>query len=327
MRVFVTGGAGFIGRCVVARLRQRGDDVVLAVRDPAGHADADGPNVRLVQSDLSEEAALAAQMSGCDALIHGAGRYRIGIRAAERRSMWEANVGATRRVLDAAISVGIARIVHVSTVNAFGNTRGQVADETWHRDPARGFVSYYDETKWRAHLTAEDRIARGAPVIIVMPGTVIGPGDHSGIGQQLKDAHDGTLRYRGVDDVGISPVHVDDVAKGILAALDEGRVGRSYVVAGRPVRLAEAMELAARLGGHALPRLRVPTMLLRAAAPLAGRLPAAMTRRLGMPENLAEVLSATTGVTYWASSARAERELGFGARDLETSLRDTFAAG
>ena len=106
--------------------------------------------------------------------------------------MYEANVGATQRVLDAAIAAGVPRIVYISTVNVFGNTHGRIVDETYRRDLAEGFLSYYDETKYLAHVAAEARIEAGAPIVIVQPGTVYGAGDHSGIGAQLKAAYDGT---------------------------------------------------------------------------------------------------------------------------------------
>jgi len=316
MRVFVTGGAGFIGRRVVARLIERRDSVVCPVRDPARAAALAAAGAELVQSDLSHATALAAQMRGCDGAIHLAGSYRIGIRPDERPAMRDANVGATERFLEAAEAAGLGRVVYVSTVNVFGNSRGTVVEESYRRDPTRGFLSWYDETKFRAHEAAERRAAAGAPVIIVMPSQVYGPGDHSGVGEQMRLASQGQLRYRALDDVGLGMVHVDDLAGGIVAALDRGGVGESFVLSGPRTTLHEAVALSARLAGRRLPALRIPTTMLRLMAPLGGL--------IGQP-NLREVISASAGVTYWASSAKAERELGFRARDLETGLRDTFA--
>ena len=130
-----------------------------------------------------------------DGVIHSAGQYRIGIKPAERAAMRDANVGATERVLDAAVAAGVKRIVYVSTANAFGNTRGEVVDETYRRDEKRGFVSWYDETKYRAHQAAEARIAQKAPIVIVMPTQVYGPNDHSEASAQLEMAYKGTLRF------------------------------------------------------------------------------------------------------------------------------------
>ncbi len=315
MRVAITGGAGFVGRAVVRALRGRGDSVVALVRDVARTRDLAGEGVQLVADDLSDVARLTDRLRGADAAIHVAGSYRIGISKDERPAMWDVNVGTTGRLLEAAGTAGLPRIVYVSTVNVFGNTRGAVVDEAYRRDLGDGFLSWYDETKYRAHEVAEQRAAAGSPVVIVMPSQVYGPGDHSSVGEQLRLANQGRLRYRAVDDVGLGMVHVDDLAGGIVAALDRGGVGESFVLSGPRTTLGEAVALAASLAGRRPPALRIPTSLLRLMAPL-GAL-------IGQP-NLREVISASAAVTYWASSARAERELGFRARDLETGLRDTF---
>ncbi len=322
MRVVITGGAGFIGRAVVKRLVGRGDDVVAIVRDPAHAPSLAGATV--VSGDLSSPEELQRRFDAADAVIHLAGMYRVGIMPAERPAMLDANVGATNRVVQASVAAGVARIVYVSTVNAFGNTHGEVVDETFRRNPDDGYVSYYDETKFLAHELVLEWIARGAPVIIVQPGTVYGPHDHSAIGAQLEQAYRGTLRYRAVDDLGIALVHIDDVGDGIVSALDRGRTGEAYVMAGAPTRLRDALEVAATVGRHRLPHLRVPAIALRAMAPLVARVPATVAVRFGLPPNLREVVSAAAGVTYWASSAKAERELAFTARPLDVGLRDAF---
>jgi nucleoside-diphosphate-sugar epimerase len=320
MRIFVTGAAGFVGGSVVRKLRARGDEVVAAVRDPDRARGLTRLGCRLVRSDLSSSAELVGLMTGADAVIHGAGSYRIGIPTSERPAMEESNVGATGRVLDAAISVGAGRIVYVSTVNVLGDTHGAIVDETHRRDISQGYLSWYDQTKYQAHQVAEDRIASGAPIVIGMPGQVYGPGDHSGVGEQLSGAFRGRLPYLALTDLGLALVHVDDLADGLIAALDVGRTGQSYVLAGASVRLIDALELAATLGGHGLPALHLPTGVLRAMVPLAGLLGG----RFGLPADLSEVISAATGVTYWASHAKATAELGFAPRPLEDGLRATF---
>jgi dihydroflavonol-4-reductase len=317
-RIAVTGGAGFVGRAVVRVLRDRGDTVVALVRDPTkARQELAGPGIELIASDLSDVEELVEGMRGVDAVIHIAGSYRIGIRKEERGAMWDANVGTTTRVLDAAEAAKVPRIVYVSTANVFGNTHGVLVDETYRRNLADGFLSWYDETKYGAHEVAEQRIAAGAPVVIVMPSQVYGPGDHTAVGEQMRLANEGRLRYRAADDVGLGFVHVDDLAAGIVAALDRGVAGQSYVLSGPVTTLHDAVDVAARIGGKTAPRLRIPSGLLRAMAPL-GRL-------IGQP-NLREVVSASTGVTYWASAAKAASELGFAPREIEQGLRDTFGA-
>jgi len=317
MRVVLTGGGGFVGGAVARQLRERGDEVVALVRDPARVGDLQAIGAEVVANDLATAAATEATLSGADAEIHAAGSYRVGIPQRERAAMWDANVGTTTRVLAAAATAGTKRIVYVSTCNVFGNTHGRVVDETYRRDVAEGFVSWYDETKFRAHELAEGWIGKGAPIVIVMPSQVYGPRDHSAFGEQLAAAYAGKLPYRAVDGVGVGLVHVDDLAAGIVTALDQGEIGRSYILSGPTTTLSEAIDLAARIGGRKPPGLRIPTGLLRAMAPLGGL--------IGQP-NIREVISAGDGVTYWATAARAEQELGFRARPIEQGLRDTFAA-
>lgn len=323
MNVFVTGGAGFIGLAVVRRLVARGDRVVAVVRDAERATALRELGVDLRQGDLQRTPAIVDAMRGSETAIHLAGSYRIGILASERPAMLDANVGLVHRVLDAAATVGLERLVHVSTVNVFGDTHDRIVDERHRRDLADGFLSYYDETKFLAHRAVEERIAAGAPVVIAMPGVVYGAGDHSAFGQQLKGAHDGTLGYIVFGDTGITAVFVDDVAAGIVAALDRGRIGEAYVVAGENTRARDAMAVAARAGGHRLPRFELPTALLK----VGSRVPASLARLAGVPENLREVLSAALGVTYWASSAKAASELGYTPRDLASGIRAAFGDG
>lgn len=323
MRVFVTGGAGFIGGAVVRRLVGRGDRVVAVVRDPASATELHELGVDLRQGDLARTPAIVDALRGSDAAIHLAGSYRIGIPASERPAMLDANLGVVHRVLDAVATAGVPRIVHASTVNVFGNTRGRIVDERYRRDLADGFLSYYDETKFLAHRAAEERIAAGSPVVIVMPGVVYGAGDHSSIGAELKAAHDGTARYVALGDTGLCPVFVDDLAAGIVAALDRGRIGEAYVLAGENARLRDAMAVAARVGGHRLPRLEIPVAFLR----LGSRAPASLARLAGLPDDLHEVLTSALGVTYWASSAKAAAELGYTPRDLASGIRVAFGDG
>lgn len=291
--------------------------VIALVRDPRRARHLAELGAELVEDDLSDVARLSEALRGADAVIHAAGSYRVGIPTSERGAMWDANVGTATRLFDAAEAAGSPRIVYVSTCNAFGDTHGKTVDETYRRDLAEGFLSWYDETKYGTHELAEQRIAGGAPIVIVMPSQVYGPGDHSGFGEQLEAAHAGTLRYRALDDIRIGLVHVDDLAAGIVAALDKGVAGQAYVLSGPSTSLADAIALAARIGGHSSPRLRIPNGVLRALAPI-GSL-------VGQP-NLAEVVSASAGVTYLASSRKAEQELDFRPRDIETGLRDAFGA-
>jgi dihydroflavonol-4-reductase len=316
-RIWLSGATGFVGKAVVRVLRTRGDDVVAPVRDVRKAADLMDMGVTVIEDDLSDVARLTERLRDVDAAIHAAGSYRVGITREERGAMWDANIGTTTRVLDAAEAARTPRVVYVSTVGVFGNTSGVIVDESYRRNISEGFLSWYDETKFGAHEVALQRARAGAPIVTVQPSQVYGPGDHTTVGEQLALAHAGKLPYRALEDVGLGWVHVDDLAVGIVAALDRGAVGRSYVLSGPTHRFGEALAVAARLGGKRLPRLAIPNGMLRVLAPVG---------RLAGQANLREVVLASAGVTYWASNARAAQELDWHPRELEDGLRDTFEA-
>ncbi len=320
MRAFVTGGTGFIGSRVVKRLRDRGDEVVVLARSPEKAA---GLDAEVVQGDLGDADAIRRGMEGCQAAFHIAADYRVGLPKSKRESMYDANVRGTERIFDAAADAGVHRVVYVSTVNAFGNTNGQVVDETYSRNEADGFVSYYDETKYLAHKLAQERAAAGAPVVIVQPGVVYGPGDQAIIGQFIDQASKGKMPAKAFPDMGINAVFVDDVADGIMLAHDKGEPGESYVLGGELTTQGELIDKAAAIGGKKPPRMTVPPLLLKAMIPV-GRF---VGPPMGLPPNFREMISAADNVTYLAKDDKARRELGYEPRDLDTGLRETISAG
>ena len=318
MRVFLTGATGPLGGEVARLLRARGDEVRALVRDPSR---ADALRVlgcEVVRGDLSDEAALVQHCRGVQAVVHAAALAQLGVTPARREAMVDANVTGTERVLGAALTAGVPKAVHVSSVAVFGDTRGQVADEGWQRDPAAGWTSAFEQTKALAHRRACEIASRGLPLVVVQPGTVYGPEDAGALSEVLARFLGGRLRALPFPDLGVCPVHHDDVAAGVLLALDKGVPGESYVLAGDPLRLAELLGVLADVSGRRPPRITVPTALLRALTP-AGPL---VGRAFGLPPNLRELISAADGVTFWASSDKAMDELGWTSRPLREGLAE-----
>jgi dihydroflavonol-4-reductase len=141
VKVFVTGATGFIGGEVARQLRARGDEVSCLVRTPEKAAKLTELGCELVSGDLGDEAALREGMRGCDALVHAAAMYEVGIPAKQHPAMYEANVHGSESVLTAAKEAGVSGIVYVSTVGTFGNTHGETVDESY-RHPGKEFPSY-----------------------------------------------------------------------------------------------------------------------------------------------------------------------------------------
>jgi dihydroflavonol-4-reductase len=318
MRAFVTGATGFIGGRLVRALRARGDEVAALVRSPENARDLAEQGCELFEGDLSSLDAIDAGMKGCDAVFHVAAVYKVGIPKSEHEAVFDANVRGTERVLDAAIEIGVPKIVYVSTVGVFGNTHGEVVDESYERDDG-DFLSWYEETKYRAHEVARDRITRGAPIVIVQPGGVYGPGDHSELGNMIDQMRTGKLRMLMFPKLGFNLVYVDDVVDGILLAYDKGKIGQSYVLGGEISTMGELVEKVAELSGRKAPKRELPAGLMKLAIPI-GPL---VGRMLGFPPNLSELIRSSDGVTYWATDEKARRDLGYAPRDLDTGLRQT----
>jgi dihydroflavonol-4-reductase len=311
VRVFVTGATGFVMGAVVHALRARGDAVVALVRDPSRATSLTALGCELVAGDVVDPSNAIDELRRCDALIHGAAIYEIGVTPERRQVMEATNVTGTRSILEVARAAGTARIVYVSTIAAFGNTGGAVVAEGF--EPTSPPTSAYEDTKRRAHQIALDAARGAVPIVIVQPGQVYGPKDHSAIGANFRALANGTLRYRAIEGLGLNFVHVDDLADGIVRALDRGRLGECYILGGEVATLGDAYRAVARATGRGLPPLVIPSAILR----VVGRL---------VPSTR-EVVTSADGVTFWATDAKARSELGTKPRDLETGMRDVFRPG
>jgi nucleoside-diphosphate-sugar epimerase len=319
MRAFITGATGFIGGHVARKLRERGDDLVALVRSPEKAADLSERGCELVKGDLSSEDTIREGVQGCDSVFHIGAVYKVGIPKSEREPMYDANVRGTERVLDAAADADVSRILYVSTCNCFGNTEGKVVDESYRR-PDRDYKSYYEETKQLSHDLVEERIAQGAPIVMVQPGGVYGPDDHSEVGNMIEQAATGKLRMKMFPEMGLMFCHVEDIAEGIILAHDKGELGESYVLSGEKSTMGELVDKVCELSGRKPPRITMPSLMMKASAPLGPVIGPLM----GFPPNIGEMIRVSDNATYWATDEKARRELGFEPRDLERGLKQTL---
>lgn len=321
MRVALTGGTGFLGSRIAKKLRDRGDEVVAMVRRASQATILAGIGCEIFEGNMDDRVAVERLVEGVDGIFHIAGRYEVGIPSSECPKMQDTNIGGTRRIVDAAMTAGVERIVYASSVVIYGNTNGDVVDETYKRDLMKGFLSCYDESKYRAHLLMETRVQKGAPVVFVAPGSLYGPGDHSAVGQEIVRASRGELKALLLSDVGLTMVHVDDAADGFIQAYDKGVVGETYNLGGETVRLVDVLRTAAEIGGRSLPSRKISTGLLSWVQPVAPYI----LPKMGYPPNLRELIKTADGVTYWAKDDKARADLGYISRPLEDGLRQVLA--
>ncbi len=319
MKVFLTGGTGFIGKQVLQKLVARGDEVWALARSDSSAAAVEALGARAVRGDLHDVAVLRAAMTGCDVVFHIAAWYKLGGNDPAR--MYGTNVGGTLDVLQTAFEVGVPKIVYTSSLAVNGDTHGQIADETFYQ--AGPFLTDYDRSKWRAHYEiALPLIEKGAPIVIVMPGAVFGPGDHSLVGETLRWFWRGWLPVLPGPEMTLAYTHVEDIAEGHILAADKGKPGESYIITGPALTLAEWIGLAAEVSGKRAPLFSIPAAWLLPLAPIIG----AVEQALPLPALFCRDSVAIVGATYIARAEKAHAELGWTPRPLREGLRETFEA-
>lgn len=254
MRVLVTGGTGYLGRAVVARLAAHGHDPLVFAR----RASQSGLPARAIDGDICNSDAVLRAVDGCDAVCHLAALV----------SMWQpdpavfdrTNVGGLRHVLDAVERSGVTRLVCASSFLA----RAPLG----HRDPMAG--NDYQRTKVAADALMTSAIARGAPLVRLYPGVVYGPGpatEGNLVGRLVRDH----LARRLPGLIGAarqwSFAFVTDVADGFVAAIERAAPGTSYALGGPNAPQMRAFEIVRDLTGRRLP-LRIPYGLATAVGAL-----------------------------------------------------------
>lgn len=318
MRYFLTGATGFIGGHLARQLRTAGHEVIALVRDPDAAGDLEAAGVELAHGDILQPGTLPGPMRGVDGVFHLAAWYRLGARD---RSRAEAiNVDGTRNVLEAARDAGVPRVVYTSTVGVFGHTAGRPVDESYRMEGP--WLSEYDRTKWRAHYEVAVPMAEARlPLVIVQPGLVYGPGDHSSVGAVLRDY----LRRRlpVIPEQGGSWGFVEDTARGHVLAMERGRTGESYVLAGPNHWWSEVLRIAEEITGIRRPRF----VLAAPAARLASVLMKPVSKLIRLPATYhPETLRVAAGTTYFGNDAKARAEIGWDPRPLRAGLEITLAA-
>jgi nucleoside-diphosphate-sugar epimerase len=308
MRAFVTGGTGFIGQRLIRELLAHGYTVTALVRT-FERAQQLPRGVRAIPADITKPDSFRHALAGADVVFHLAGVTSAGIRTKDQPRVQRINVDGARHVLELGIAAGVPRLVYVSSIVVYGDTRGQVVDESYRMQTAE-FETFHQRTKYAAHYdVAAPLQARGAPLVIAVPGAVYGPGDLSPLR--------GPWRRRAVmigPENARSWTYVDDVARGLRLCAEVGRNGEAYNLTGPAHTFREFFAECARASGAPAPLLWLPSSLAAFLARISRR----------MAPALAEQFNLLSGVTYLASAEKAAAELSWHARPLAEGLRATF---
>src|ERR1035437_5467058 len=316
MKVFLTGSTGFVGSHVARAYAAAGAELRLLARATSKLAAIEGLAAEVVVGDLRQPESLRTAMRGCDALVHVAADDRLWVR--DPKEMYAANVDGTRELLRIAREEGVAKVVYTSSVATMCfKTDGTIVDEGTPVSLA-DMIGPYKRSKFLAEQEAIAAAGAGQHVMILNPTTPIGAGD-------VKPTPTGRIvvdflnrKFPAYVDTGLNLVDVSEVARMHVVALDHGTPGERYILGGENLTLKQILDRMSAITGLPSPKMKVPHAVALAFA----FFDETITGKLRGKEPRATVEAVRMGRKYmFASSAKAERDLGFHVLPVYGALR------
>lgn len=316
MRAFVTGATGFVGSHVARELAAQGAELRLLVRATSSVANLEGLNAERLVGDLRQPESLRQAMSGCEAVFHVAADYRLW--TPDPREMYQANVEGTRAIIQAAKEAGVSRVVYCSSVATMGfNDRAVPVKES---DPVTigEMIGHYKRSKFMAEQVALEAAKAGANVVVVNPTTPVGENDikPTPTGRIIVDFLKGN--FPAYVDTGLNLADVKEVARGHIKAYEKAVPGERYILGGEDLTLKQLLDKLAAITGLPSPTTKVPHPVAMGFAVF----DELFTGRLLGKEPRATVDAVRMGrKKMFASSDKAQRELGYHVQPVEDALR------
>jgi dihydroflavonol-4-reductase len=315
--ILVTGATGMVGSVLTRQLVRGGADVRI-FRRPSSTMELLGPaaeHVEHAEGDLRDARSVLEAMQGVKQVYHAGAKVQFGAR--DREALRAVNVEGTAHVMDAAQRAGVDRVVHTSSMAAFGRPlreNGLIDEETpWRDAPHR---SDYARSKRAAELEVHRAIAEGLDAVIVNPALIFGTGRPGEGTRRIVDA----VRREWIPAVppgGTNVVDVEDVALGMRRAMMRGESGRRYFLGSENLTWADILRTLADAFGVEPPTRTVPAGLLRAGA-YAAEAVGFVTRTDPV---FSRSLAHTASHVYRYDNRRAREELGCTFRPFAATTR------
>ncbi len=316
MRVFVTGATGFVGHHVARALAAQGAELRLLVRKTSNLDNLHGLRAETHVGDLSEPASIKLALEGCDAVMHVAADYRLWI--PDPAEMYKANVEGTRELLKLAREADVPRFVYTSSVATMGFRKDNVVINEDSPVSLKSMVGHYKRSKYLAEQEALEAAAKGQKVVILNPTTPVGDFDRkpTPTGRIILDFLNG--KFPAYMDTGLNLVDVEEIARTHVAALTTGQFGRRYILGGENLTLKQILDKLSELSGVPSPTMKIPF----AVAATYAFFEETITGKIRKKEPRATLEEVRMGrKKMYASSARAQQELGFRIQPVMPALK------
>jgi len=322
--ILLTGSSGYLGSRIAHALVARGEAFRVLVRNPdkLGLVPAEA-RCEILTGDLCDRDAVARALRGATQVIHSAALVKMWVR--ERQDFWRVNIDGLKSLLEAADRAGVERVVYTSSFMAAGPSSDSNAGEGIRNHGP--YSNEYEETKARAldWLRAEG-FAR-YPVVALLPGVVYGPGpstDGNLVGSMMRQYLSGKFPgLLGSGEQRWSFSYMAEVVQAHLAALEKGRAGQEYFLAGDNRSLNDLFSVIARLAGVTSPVRHLPFAIGKAV----GLLEVARARLFNHRPQLTPGVVEIFKHDWVYSSEKAACELGYRVVPLEEGIQKTLEAG
>jgi nucleoside-diphosphate-sugar epimerase len=314
MRIFLTGGTGYIGGALAHRLAAAGHEVRALVRATSNVEKLREIGAATFVGDVTDRYSMREAMSGADWVIHAAADLDFG--APEER-MRKINVEGSENVASLAFKLGVPRVLAVSSIAAFGGSPPDGSLATEEAPVQQPFPSLYSVTKHAGERAVREWGQRGLKVNTVYPSLVYGPpGKKSGSNFLLRQILKRRIPAVVGGDRQVSWIHIDDLVDGMIALMEKASPGRDYLMTGDVTTIRALVDRVSRLGGVKPPRLSLPVGVARVGLALAAPVFRMRGHRPPVPPEQLESLA-----RHWAfDDRRARTELDWRPRTLDEGL-------
>jgi nucleoside-diphosphate-sugar epimerase len=258
MKIFVTGGTGFIGTHLIRRLKETQYELYCLARVTSQVEKLEEAGAIVIRGDVTDKQSLLSRMRGCEWVVNLANFYEFW--TPKRRIYHDVNINGTRNVMEAAIETGISKIVHVSTAAVYGNAEWPVTEAS---EMGTKCFTEYAQTKRAGDLIAWELYEKEKlPLVVIYPGAVLGPDDPKAAGRYIRNVIRGKMPAQVLTGSTFPFVHVRDVAEAIVKALEkEDNIGEKYMIVSENMTFGDINRTLSDISGTKLPKLVLPDSL------------------------------------------------------------------